>query len=75
MEVRPAVEGIDPARVLEADLAQHLLDALGLGSRPGPPLLHVRRQQVNVQWILGKQRADELLVDATGGRPPDTTAR
>ena len=46
----------------EPDLAQHLLDRLGLGPDLADQLLHVRRQQRRVERILRKQRADELLV-------------
>ena len=62
VKVRPAVERIDAVRVAEPDLAQHLLDRLGLGPDLADQLLHVRRQQRRVQRILRKQRADELLV-------------
>ena len=61
-EVRAAVERIDLLRVVEADPAQHLLDALGLLADLADDRADVLGQELGVDRIVGEQRVDELLV-------------
>ena len=60
--MRPAVERVDALGVAEADAAQQLLDAARLRADLADDGLARWREQRRVDFALGKQAADELLV-------------
>ena len=61
-EVGPAVEGIDPVGVAEADAAEQLLHAARRGADLADHRLRVGGEHARVDHPLGEERLDELLV-------------